>query len=257
MIFSHDFLLALSRARHVVVFTGAGMSAESGIATFLDALTGLWERFQPERLASFEGYQADKALVWGWYEWRRMQALQATPHAGHFAISELANHLERLTLITQNVDDLHERAGSNQVIHLHGSLHHPRCSVCHTPYQHSGEIQIEPEDGRKIEPPVCGVCNGSIRPGVVWFGETLPEDAWEAAQLAVTNCDALFSIGTSAVVRPASLLPEMAALHGAKVIQINPGATSLDARAHYNYQGKAGEVLPALVNSLAGLLDSR
>jgi len=122
-----SLLSALRSARHVVVFTGAGVSAESGIPTFRDALTGLWERFDPAELATADAYRRDPALVWGWYEWRRMKVLQARPNPAHMAIAELAGHVPQLTLITQNVDDLHERAGSREVIHLHGSLHRPRC----------------------------------------------------------------------------------------------------------------------------------
>ena len=120
----------LRSAQHVVVFTGAGVSAESGIPTFRDALTGLWERFDASSLATAEAFRADPALVWGWYEWRRMKVLQAKPNPAHLAIAELARHVPRLTLVTQNVDDLHERAGSREVIHLHGSLHQPRCFDC-------------------------------------------------------------------------------------------------------------------------------
>lgn len=227
------------------------MSAESGIPTFRDAQTGLWAHCSPSVLASAEGYQANKALVWGWYEWRRMKALQAEPHTGHVAVKELGNHVERLTVITQNVDDLHERAGSTGVIHLHGSLHHPRCFKCGNPYELPASIPDEPEGGRPLEPPLCKQCDGSIRPGVVWFGETMPELAWQRAEEAVLNCDAIFSIGTSSLVWPASQLPEMAAIRGAKVIQINPNATALDKTTHYNFKGNAGDVLPALVAALS------
>ncbi len=125
-----SLISALRSARHVVVFTGAGVSAESGIPTFRDALTGLWERFDPGELATPEAFRRDPALVWGWYEWRRMRVLQSQPNPAHLAIADLARHVPQLTLITQNVDDLHERAGSEDVIHLHGSLHRPRCFAC-------------------------------------------------------------------------------------------------------------------------------
>jgi len=226
------------------------MSAESGIATFRDAQTGLWERYDPQRLASPRGYEEDKALVWGWYEWRRMHALKAQPHAGHLSLAELARRFEQFSLITQNVDDLHERAGSNDVIHLHGSLHKPRCSYCGNPYQHPEGIPNEPEGGRRVEPPVCIICGNTIRPGVVWFGESLPEKALKQAAQAVSKCEVFISVGTSALVWPAAGLSDIAKQHGAKVIQINPDETPLDSKADFNMKAKAGDVLPKLLNGL-------
>lgn len=178
MEFSQDLLVALRNARHVVVFTGAGVSAESGIPTFRDALTGLWTQFDASELASPEGFRADPALVWGWYEWRRMTVMHAEPNPAHYAIAKLAGLVPQLTVITQNVDDLHERAGSADPVRLHGSLRRPRCFACNRPHEFSPGIPEEPEGGRRLEPPRCGHCGGRIRPGVVWFGEELPRDAW-------------------------------------------------------------------------------
>ena len=248
--FDAPMLNALKSARHIVVLTGAGISAESGIPTFRDAQSGLWDRYDPTTLASPAGYKADKALVWGWYEWRRMAVLKAKPNLGHYAIRDLEKQVEALTLITQNVDDLHERAGSQQVIHLHGSLHQPRCFVCARPFSFPEGIPDEPADGRRLEPPICLICGGPIRPGVVWFGESVPEAAWTAAETAARDCDLLFAIGTSSLVWPAAHLPYMAAEHGAKVIQINLGETALDNVAHYIFRGKAGDILPELVNAI-------
>ena len=200
----------LRQAEHVVVLTGAGISAESGIPTFRDSLTGLWERFDAEDLATPQAYRRDKELVWGWYEWRRMKVLLSKPNPGHFAIAQLAEAVPELTLITQNVDDLHERAGSLDVLHVHGSLHSPRCFGCNRPYTFPEEIPDEPEGGRRIKPPVCTHCGGSVRPGVVWFGEGLPGDIWRAAEHAVRSCDLLLSIGTSGLVYPAAGLPKVA-----------------------------------------------
>jgi NAD-dependent deacetylase len=253
MSFNEDFLIGLLRAKHIVVFTGAGMSAESGIPTFRDAQTGLWEKYDPHTLASPSGFLADKALVWGWYEWRRAQVLRATPNAGHLAIAELASYVDRLTVVTQNVDDLHERAGSRGIIHLHGSLHQPRCFDCGEPYTFPAGIPDEPVDGWRLEPPICNRCNGAIRPGVVWFGESLSSEDWDKAGQAAMQCDLFFAIGTSSLVRPASQLPERAALHSAKVVQINPTETPLDSKAHYNFRGNAGQILPAMLQSLADL----
>ncbi|WP_088147942.1 SIR2 family NAD-dependent protein deacylase [Achromobacter denitrificans] len=240
---------ALREARRVVVFTGAGVSAESGIATFRDALTGLWSRFDAQALATPEAFRAQPDIVWGWYEWRRAQVLRATPNAAHRAIAELARHVPELRVITQNVDDLHERAGSTGVAHLHGSLHAPRCSVCAAPHACAAEAPSEPEEGRRIEPPACTRCGAPVRPGVVWFGESLPADAWDTAIDAAQRCDLLLSIGTSALVYPAAELPRRALAAGAIVAQINPAATPLDASAHHNLRGAAADIMPRLLAS--------
>ena len=232
----------LRAARHVVVFTGAGVSAESGIPTFRDALTGLWSRFDPEQLATAEAFARDPALVWGWYEWRRALVARAAPNAAHHAIAAMAEKVPRLTVVTQNVDDLHERAGSAP-LRLHGSLFAPRCFDCGAgakapPMLHAGEA--------RLEPPRCA-CGGRIRPGVVWFGEMLPADVLEAAFEAAATCDVLLSVGTSSVVYPAADVPRVALRAGAVVIQVNPDPTPLDSVATFNLHGAAGSVLPGLM----------
>ena len=249
-VISSELLECVRKAQHITVCTGAGVSAESGIATFRAAQTGLWTEYDAATLASPEGFRVDPALVWGWYEWRRMKVLQAKPNPGHLAIAELQKKAPRLTLVTQNVDDLHERAGSDNPIHLHGSLHHPRCFACAKPFDYTPGIPDEPEGGRRLEPPRCTHCGGYIRPGVVWFGESLPEQAWQSAQKAVEECDLLFSIGTSSVVWPAASLPETAARNGAVVVQVNPEPTALDRTARFNLRGMAGDILPALLEAL-------
>lgn len=238
---------ALREARRVVVFTGAGVSAESGIATFRDALTGLWSRFDAQALATPEAFREHPDIVWGWYEWRRAQVLRASPNAAHHAIAALARHVAELAVITQNVDDLHERAGSPHVTHLHGSLHAPRCSRCGAPQGFAHESPQEPDAGRRIPPPACSECGGPVRPGVVWFGESLPTKAWRDATLAVQQCDLLLSIGTSSLVYPAAELPQLALAAGATVVQVNPAATPLDSLAHHNLRGAAAEVMPKLL----------
>ncbi|MBF0183194.1 MAG: NAD-dependent deacylase [Magnetococcales bacterium] len=241
----------LQQCQRVVVFTGAGVSAESAIPTFRDALTGLWSRFDPARLASPEGFLSDPDLVWGWYEWRRRKALLAEPNPAHLAIARLLPLVPELTLITQNVDNLHERAGNQHLLRLHGSLHQPRCFNCATPYPLPEGIPDEPEGGRRLTPPRCARCSGPIRPGVVWFGESLPETIWQQAEQATNQCDLLFSIGTSSLVWPAAQLPFQAKQHGATVVQINPNGTSLDPVADFNLHGPAGFILPQIVNALA------
>lgn len=238
----------LGRAERVVVFTGAGMSAESGVPTFRDALTGLWQRYDAQQLATPEAFHADPALVWGWYEWRRDLVRRATPNPGHLAVAGIEARVPHAVLVTQNVDDLHERAGSSAPVHLHGSLFAPRCSACDrpAPIADGGE---EPADGRRLPPPRCVGCAASVRPGVVWFGEALPQSALAAAVEAATTCDLLVTVGTSGLVYPAAEIPLVAARFGATVIQVDPGETPLDAVADVNLRGTAAQVLPALVEA--------
>jgi NAD-dependent deacetylase len=237
----------LRHAKHVVVFTGAGASAESGIPTFRDALTGLWERFHASDLASEDAFRRDPALVWAWYEWRRMMVMRAQPNAAHRAIAALAEKVPRLTLVTQNVDDLHERAGSIGPIHLHGSLFAPRCFACGRAAAFPVDVPDEPEGGRRLPPPSCDRCGGFVRPGVVWFGEQLPEAELEEAFSAARACEALLSVGTSSVVFPAAQIPIEAHRIGATVVQVNPNATGLDAVSDFDLRGTAATVLPALI----------
>ena len=246
-----DHVASLLRgARHVVAFTGAGVSAESGVPTFRDALTGLWARFDPTDLATADAYQADPELVWGWYEWRRMLLLRAQPNPAHLALAQLATQVERLTLITQNVDDLHERAGSTDVIHLHGSMFAPRCFDCAAPHTLPPGAPDEPEGGRRLAPPRCTHCAGPIRPGVVWFNEMLPRQAWANAEAAASSCDVFLSIGTSGLVYPAAGLPRLAADHQAQVIIVNPDAHAQLRHGDIALKGVAGVVLPAMMERL-------
>lgn len=242
-------LHALRPARHILVFTGAGMSADSGIPTFRDALTGLWARFDAERLATPEAFRQDPALVWGWYEWRRGKALRAQPNAGHLAIAVLQQQVPRLTIVTQNVDDLHERAGSRGVIHLHGSLHQPRCFRCGRSFVQD-QAPDEPEGGRRLTPPTCGHCGGPIRPGVVWFGEALPPEALAAAEEAVRSCDGMIVVGTSGLVFPAARLPMLALQLHKPLIVVDPHPLSEALAGALWLPGRASELLPAVVDGL-------
>lgn len=247
---SDTLIQQLQNVKHLVVLTGAGVSAESGIATFRDALTGLWENYDAETLASEDGFLADPSLVWGWYEWRRNKVLQVSPNPAHRTIAQLADQVPKFTLVTQNVDDLHERAGSQNVLHLHGSLHHPRCFDCNVPYELPMEtvhnVQLKES---LIEPPRCQICGGLIRPGVVWFGESLPVDVWEDSVEACEQCDLILIVGTSAAVYPAASLPYIAHRNGATVVQVNPMITSFNGIAAYNLHGKAGNILPKLYDA--------
>ena len=237
----------LRRAKDITVFTGAGMSAESGIPTFRDKQTGLWQRFNAEDLATPAAFARDPTLVWGWYEWRRMKVLRAQPNAGHLAIAHMAAYA-RVHVITQNVDDLHERAGSKNVVHLHGRLMHPYCQGCKQPHLLQG-VPNEPEGGRRIDPPTCLHCGDRIRPGVVWFGESLPTNAWEQAQWHAQHCDVFFCIGTSSLVQPAASLTALAGRAGVVTVQINPHDTALQSQVSANIRAPAGVVLPELLNA--------
>lgn len=251
----------LGGARRVVIFTGAGISAESGVPTFRDDLTGLWARFDAQRLATAEAFHADPDLVWGWYEWRRARVLQTEPNPGHLAIATIEAQIPGSTVVTQNVDNLHERAGTRNAIHLHGSLFAPRCvaAAAHpATFQDTPDDETaQPHEGRRISPPRCASCGALVRPGVVWFGEALPAAALAAAVEAAAACDVLLAVGTSGVVYPAAEIPHIAASSGAAVIQVNPEPTPLDGIAAINLRGTAAQVLPALVAASRDLTENR
>lgn len=231
----------LKSANHVAVLTGAGISAESGVPTFRDAQTGLWARFSPEELATPEAFGRDPALVWDWYAWRRALVAKAQPNPGHLALARMGRRFPRFTLITQNVDGLHQRAGSPGVIELHGSIARIKC------YAGCGVVERFAEGE---SPPHCPKCGANLRPDVVWFGEMLPPDALERANEAAASCDVFMSIGTSALVYPAADLPLMALRAGATVAEVNPQPTALTDRVHHALQGPAGVILPQLLERL-------
>ena len=229
----------LRRARRVTVLTGAGVSAESGVPTFRDAQTGIWARFRPEELATPRAFQRDPRRVWEWYAWRRELVARAAPNAAHRALVTLEARVPEFTLITQNVDGLHARAGSRAVIELHGNLHRTKCSA-------EGTVVTQWEETGEV-PPRCPRCGERLRPDVVWFEESLPPEALARAVARSADCDVFLSIGTSTVVYPAAELPLQALAGGAQVVEINPSPTPLTARAHHVLAGPAGEILPALL----------
>ena len=231
---------ALREAQHVCVLTGAGISAESGIPTFREAQTGLWENYDPLDLATPEAFLRDPALVWRWYRWRRDLVGSAQPNSGHQALAALEKAVPQLTLITQNVDGLHARAGSRDVIEFHGNLFATRCFV--------EGCAIEVDDDAEV--PSCPACGSHARPGVVWFGEAIPEQALERSSAAARDCDVFLSIGTSSLVYPAAGLADLAKSHGAVVAEINPDPTGLAAYFDHAIAGNAGAVLPDILESL-------
>ncbi|GEE02246.1 NAD-dependent protein deacylase [Gordonia spumicola] len=238
-----DAARLVSDASRTVVFTGAGMSAESGIPTFRDALTGMWAEHDPMTLASPEGWRSDRDLVWSWYADRARQVRLVEPNDGHLALARLAVAARidgrAVSVVTQNVDDLHERAGSAVASHLHGSLFAPRCESCRRP-EHADVAVADPR-------PACPLCGASMRPGVVWFGELLPRDDWSEASRLVEECDLLIVVGTSGVVQPAASLPERARSNGTPIIEVNPEPSALTPLATVHLEGTAAEVLPRLV----------
>ena len=238
---------ALAQARRVVVLTGAGVSAESGISTFRDADTGLWSRFDPMRLASQEGFAENPAIVWQWYMERLGVMEKAQPNPGHVALAELERLAPEYVLVTQNVDDLHERAGSRHVLHLHGAIARYRCNDCGAPHA------LTEADRLRTHPPPCPGCGALIRPGVVWFGEALPERILDQAYRAAQRCDVILIVGTSGVVYPAAHLPHLAKSAGAHVIEQNLECDAFAGVADVQLEGQGGVLLPQLVEAVRQL----
>lgn len=234
----------LARTQRVTVLTGSGVSAESGVPTFRDARTGLWANFKPEELATPTAFRRNPRLVWEWYEWRRKLVSAAKPNPAQLALVEMARRVPRFTLVTQNVDGLHQRAGSREVIELHGNITRTKC------FEEDTVVTDWPDTGEV--PPRCPRCGGMLRPDVVWFEEAMPEEAMALALERSGDCEVFFSIGTSTVVYPAAGLPFHARSSGATVVEINPAPTPLTPEADYVIPGVAGVVLPELLRHWRG-----
>lgn len=226
----------IARARSIAVLTGAGISAESGIPTFRGA-GGLWRNYRAEELATQQAFDRDPRLVWDWYCWRRGMIAKAEPNAGHTALAELERRCPQFTLITQNVDGLHDRAGSRRPLKVHGDIWISRCSGC--AYQRQDRTESYEELPR------CPDCGALLRPGVVWFGESLPRIVWDEAERAVHRCDVFLVVGTSAQVYPAAGLVNLA--NRATTIDINLDQTPISNAAQITLCGKAGEILPGVI----------
>jgi len=239
-----ELISTLRSASRLAVLTGAGVSQESGLRTFRDAQAGLWSQYRPEDLATPEAFQRDPRLVWDWYAMRREKVNAAEPNPGHFALVALEQRIPHFTLITQNVDGLHQKAGSLAVIELHGNITRVKCSLCGLA---AGSWQ---DNG--VQVPSCGCCAGLLRPDVVWFGEQLPRAELEQAVAAARSCQVFFSVGTSGVVHPAAALAHAAKNNAAVVVEVNAEATPLTPRVDYALHGKSGEILPGLVRAVWG-----
>ena len=237
MIEINDSLIdTLKNSESIVFFTGAGISAESGIATFRGK-EGLWNKFKPEELANFDAFMRNPELVWEWYNYRRRIVHEAKPNAAHLTIAEMQNHFKDVTVVTQNVDNLHRRAGSKKIFELHGNIEKNYCINCKKDFNE----ELDFSSGV----PKCD-CGGLIRPGVVWFGEFLPEDQYLGGEKAAMNAEVFFVVGTSAVVYPAAGLVYTAKASGATIVEINIEETEISSSVNYSYFGKAGEILPKI-----------
>ena len=255
MDFAPELVQYLRKADRFAALTGAGASQESGLRTFRDAQSGLWAQYKPTELASPEAFARDPKLVWDWYAWRREAVKSVRPNAGHYALHEMTQRAPGFTLITQNVDGLHEFVKRESlkvsetfrdysILELHGNIQRVRCSECGAFTDEWGD------DSESV--PRCGGCGGLLRPDVVWFGEALPRSALEAAVESARRCDVFLSIGTSGVVQPAASLGFAAHNSGALVVEVNMESTPLTPKADYFFQGKSGEVLPELVQAVWG-----
>jgi NAD-dependent deacetylase len=240
----------IAASQRLVVLTGAGVSKESGVPTFRDALNGLWARYDPGQLATAAAFRRDPKLVWDWYEYRRGLVRAAEPNPGHTALAEL-EALRSLVIVTQNVDDLHQRAGSREIVALHGAITRSKCfAACR------GEptvIEVAPDEAAD-GPPRCPYCGAWVRPDVVWFGETLPAGALQRAAELADAADVMLVVGTSGVVQPAASLPFLARQAGAQIIEVNPRPSEITRAAHVWLEGPSGEVLPQVVARIRALL---
>lgn len=243
----HELIAFLLSSARIAVLTGAGVSKESGLRTFRDPMDGLWAEYLPEDLATPEAFERTPELVWEFYAARRLKTGEVQPNAGHLALAEMERHVSHFTLITQNVDGLHRRAGNKNVIELHGNITRVRCS-------HGCGVLTEWEEAPG-KMPTCPTCGAKLRPDVVWFGEMLPGDELKTAVQASQICHAFFSIGTSGLVQPAAALPFLAKQNGAVIVEINTEETPLTPVVDYFFRGKSGEILPELVKAVRGKVE--
>jgi len=243
-LFSPQLVFHLAKARRVAVLTGAGMSAESGVATFRDA-GGLWEKLKPEELANFEAFMSNPEIVQMWYAHRREVLNDVVPNPAHIALAGFEDLFDEFTVITQNVDGLHRRAGSRNIIELHGNILRNYCVACRQPAV-DHELDRPAPDGVYR----CAKCSGLIRPDVVWFGEMLPEGAIERADSAARTAEVFLSVGTSAVVYPAASIPITARITGAYVAEINVEKSAIGDDLDEVILGPAGVVLPQLLEAV-------
>ena len=239
MEFDGLFLEKLKKAKSIVFFTGAGISAESGIPTFRGK-DGIWNKLKPEELASFDAFMRNPEMVWEWYQYRRKIINDSMPNPGHSAIAEMEKYFDEVTVVTQNVDNLHRRAGSTNILELHGNIERNYCVDCRTEY-------YSPDLSSETKVPTCKMCGGLVRPDVVWFGEMLPQDVFINAEKKAGESDICFIAGTSAVVYPAAYIPMSAKEGGSYLVEINIEPTEISRAVDYSIFGKSGEILPKVL----------
>lgn len=245
MEFPNNFIEALKNAQNCLVLTGAGVSAESGLETFR-GMQGLWDDFNPQELATPEAFACQPKKVWEWYQWRREKLPLVEPNPAHWAIAEMERYFDDFLLVTQNIDGLHQRAGSRNIVELHGNLNRSKCSRCN--------IMIDNMPDSDEVPPRCA-CGGHIRPNVVWFGEMLPDASIRRAWQAAENADLFFSVGTSSVVQPAASLGLVARNNGAVLIEVNLERTELSGIFDHVFLGKAGQIMPSMLEFVSKIKD--
>lgn len=241
MKFPEEFIEKLAEAKSIIFFTGAGISAESGISTFRGK-DGIWNKLKPEELANFDAFLRNPDMVWEWYQYRRKIIHDAKPNAGHIAIKEFEKYYDT-KVVTQNVDNLHGRAGSKTIYELHGNIERNFCIDCETFIS-----MDEFENTDKV--PHCKKCGGLVRPDVVWFGEMLPQEVFMNAEMAAQRCDICFVVGTSAIVYPAAYIPHTAKQAGAYLVEINIEKTEFSSSANLSLIGAAGEILPRVLEEV-------
>ena len=239
----------LSSAETLAILTGAGVSQESGVPTFRGE-EGLWKQHRAEELATWRAFESDPGLVWSWYDYRRQLISDAEPNPAHIAIAGLERAYPQFSLITQNTDGLHQRAGSSAPVELHGSVWRARCTAEQT-------VCDLLESPLRELPPLCERCGALLRPDVVWYGEPLPMDAYEGSHQIVSCCDAMLVVGTSAVVHPAASLPLVAKHNGAFVVEVNAAYTPISALVDATLLGSAGDILPEIARRVLELVGDR
>ena len=244
MEFPTELIEKLKSAKSVLFFTGAGISAESGIDTSRGK-GGLWNKMKPQELASFDGFMRNPNLVWERYQYRRKILKGTGPNPGHLAIAEFEKYIDNVIVVTQNVDNLHFRAGSTNILELHGNIQRNYCIDCKTYYGMDDFLDVD-------EAPKCPKCGGMIRPDVVWFGENLPQNIFAEAEKIAKQSDVCFVVGTSAVVYPAAHIPMSAKESGSYMVEINIEPTEITNSVDCSLTGKSGEILPELLNQIKG-----
>lgn len=248
MDFRKDFIDKLKEAKSIVFFTGAGISAESGISTFRGK-DGIWNKLKPEELANFNAFMKNPNMVWEWYQYRRKIINESRPNPGHYAIAEFEKYFDDVCVITQNVDNLHGRAGSSRIYELHGNIERNFCVDCGAYYNSANYSFTD-------EAPRCDKCRGLVRPDVVWFGEMLPQEVFAEGEKKAEWSDICFVAGTSAVVYPAAYIPISAKKNGSFVVEINIEETDFSNYADYSIYGKSGEVIPLILEVVKKLKKS-